>query len=298
MEETVIELRKLTKFYGKSRGVLGVDLTVQRGEIFGFLGPNGAGKSTTINMLLDIIRPTSGDILLFGKSNTGNTSHIRRDIAWLAGDMELYGTLTGRQYITLVGRVSGDWSAQRMQDLARLLDANLNRKIHTLSRGNRQKVGLIAALARNTKLLILDEPTSGLDPLIQKQFRDLMQAYRQQGGTVFISSHMLSEVQTLCDRVAFIREGKIVDTGMLAELLSNVPKRVTIKAPSEVVQKIAKARRVKSHDGHVQFDIKGNPGPILAKLPLDQIDDITVASPELEEIFMTFYRGDKEEAKV
>jgi ABC-2 type transport system ATP-binding protein len=229
--------------------------------------------------------------LLFGRSNTGDTARIRRDIAWLAGDMELYGTLTGWQYIRLVGQISESWSRKRAKELAEQLEANLDRKIHALSRGNRQKVGLIAALARNTKLLIFDEPTSGLDPLIQRQFRDLMYEYRKGGGTVFISSHMLSEVQTLCDRVAFIREGKIVDAGALPKLLSNVPKRVTIKASKEVLQKIAKAYDTKTFDGHIQFDVTGNPGPVLATLPLDKIDDITVSPPELEEIFMTFYEG-------
>lgn len=289
--QPVIELRNLTKFYGKSRGVLGVDLTVRQGEIYGFLGPNGAGKSTTINMLLDIIRPTTGEIMLFGRPNTGNTAEIRRRIAYLAGDMELYSTLTGWQYIQLVGEISGDWSKKRAHELADQLEANVTKKIHSLSRGNRQKIGLIAALARNTKLLILDEPTSGLDPLIQKQFRDLMHDYQKDGGTVFISSHVLSEVQTLCDRVAFIREGKIIDTGTLTELLSNVPKRVIVKAPKEILDKIARAHKVKRSDGHVQFDTHGSAGPILAKLPLEKIDDITVAPPELEEIFMSFYEG-------
>jgi ABC-2 type transport system ATP-binding protein len=289
--QPVIELRNLTKFYGKSRGVLGVDLTVRQGEIYGFLGPNGAGKSTTINMLLDIIRPTTGEIMVFGQPNTGNTAEIRRRIAYLAGDMELYSTLTGWQYIQLVGEISGDWSKKRAHELADQLEANVTKKIHSLSRGNRQKIGLIAALARNTKLLILDEPTSGLDPLIQKQFRDLMHDYQKDGGTVFISSHVLSEVQTLCDRVAFIREGKIIDAGTLTELLSNVPKRVIVKAPKEILDKIARAHKVKRSDGHVQFDIHGSAGPILAKLPLEKIDDITVAPPELEEIFMSFYEG-------
>ena len=288
--QPVIELRNLTKFYGKSRGVMGIDLTVQQGEIFGFLGPNGAGKSTTIHMLLDIIRPSSGEMLLFGQLNAGNTAELRRHIAYLAGDMELYPTLTGWQYIRLVGEISGDWSKKRARELADQLEANLNKKIHALSRGNRQKVGLIAALSRNTKLLILDEPTSGLDPLIQKQFRDLMRDYQKDGGTVFISSHVLTEVQTLCDRVAFIREGKIIDTGTLTDLLSNVPKRVTIKAPKEVLEKIAHTHKVSRIDGHVQFDIHGNAGPVLAKLPLEKVTDITVAPPELEEIFMSFYQ--------
>ena len=289
--QPVIELRSLTKFYGKSRGVLGINLTVRQGEIFGFLGPNGAGKSTTINMLLDIIRPTSGEMLLFGRANKGNTADLRRHVAYLAGDMELYTTLTGWQYIKLVGEISGDWSRKRAKELADQLEANLNKKIHSLSRGNRQKVGLIAALSRNTKLLILDEPTSGLDPLIQRQFRDLMRDYQKDGGTVFISSHVLTEVQTLCDRVAFIREGKIIDTGTLTELLSNVPKRVTIKASKEVLEKIARTHKVKRIDGHVQFDVRGNAGPVLAELPLEKVADVTVAPPELEEIFMSFYQG-------
>ena len=296
MPQAIIELRHLTKRYGKSRGVRDVNLRVEKGEIFGFLGPNGAGKSTTINMLLDIIRPTDGEIKLFGRPNVGNTAALRRDIAYLAGDMELYTTLTGWQYVRLVGEICGDWSKGRAQELEQRLEASLNKKIHAMSRGNRQKVGLIAALARRTKLLILDEPTSGLDPLIQKQFRDLMAEYREAGGTVFISSHVLSEVQSLCDRVAFIREGEIVDTGKLADLLGNVPKRVTVKAAHPVLKQIAEKHGAKIVGSLVEFDVHGNPGPALADLPLDKITDITVAPPELEEIFMAFYQPSQEGA--
>ncbi len=288
-----IKLKRLTKHYGKSLGIEAVDLTVEPGEIFGFLGPNGAGKSTTINILLDIIHPTSGGVWLFGQPNTGNTAKLRRDIGYLSGDMELYPTLTGWQYVQFVRRISGNLSLARAKELAVRLDADLRKKIHTLSHGNRQKVGLIAALARDTKLLILDEPTSGLDPLIQQEFNQLMREYRAAGGTVFISSHILGEVQTLCDHVAFIRDGRIVDVGELHMLLGNVPKRITIQAPRQVLDKIAQVHGVKLIDGHAQFDVQGNPAHVLAKLPLDKIQDITVAPPELEEIFMGFYESAK-----
>lgn len=296
----VIQLRKLTKRYGKGRGIENVNITVNQGEIFGFLGPNGAGKTTTINLLLDIIRPTSGQIKLFGKHDVKNNAELRRNIGFLSGDMELYEHLTGQQYIALVGRISKNLDEDKLAELEIRLQADLSKKIKTLSRGNKQKIGLIATLARSTKLLILDEPTSGLDPLIQQEFNELIREYQKNGGTVFISSHILSEVQTLCDRVMFIKEGKIVTSGKVHDLMKGIKKRVMVRAAPSVLHSIQRMRGISDFhsEGEVaRFEITGNLSTVLTALPLQKIEDITISPPDLEELFMHYYEPEKEAKK-
>lgn len=292
--EVVLELKNVTKHYGKSRGVEKVDITIQKGEIFGFLGPNGSGKSTTINMILDIIRPTGGEVYLFGEKNRGNTARLRQKVAYVAGDMEVYSHWTGWQFIEFCGRSGKSWSRQRAEAISKDFSANLDKKISQLSRGNKQKISLIAALARKTDLLILDEPTSGLDPLVQQVFYRYIRQYQAAGGTVFMSSHILEEVQELCHRVAFIRDGKIVAHGDVEAITKKLHKIMTIKAPDAVLQYIAQKKLLPGlvvKDGTGRVELRGHVGILLKKLPLEKIDDIEITPPTLEEIFLRYYKG-------
>lgn len=296
-EKPVISILNLTKRFGRTTAVDTLDLTVRAGSIYGFLGPNGAGKSTTINLLLDIIRPTGGVIEIFGRDARRVGPDLRRDIGYIAGDGELCGNWTGWRYISFVGQVSGAWSPDRARELAGLLTLDVTKKIRELSRGNRQKVSIVAMLARDTKLLILDEPTSGLDPLVQQQFRKLITDYRANGGTVFISSHELDEVEALCDDVGFIREGKLIAQGSFSELSRQISKVVTVRAPADVLDAIVKLPGVEAptrHDGALRFRAQGSTPALIARLPLDKLDDITVAQPSLETVFLQYY--DKEQA--
>jgi len=290
----VIELDRLTKRYPGSRvdALHKVSLTVQQGQIFGFLGPNGAGKSTTINMLVNLLKPTSGSIKIFGLDNAAEGLAIRRDVGYLTGDMALDRGLTGWQELEYIGRLRGQFEKKTVHALAERLDCDLTKKIKSLSRGNRQKVGLIAALMHNPKLLILDEPTSGLDPLIQIEFNNIVLEHRDQGGTAFISSHVLSEVQELCDQVAIIRKGKLVANKPLIEIVNEAPKHVrfTTKAknPAEHIRKLKGVSDIKL-DGSVSFMFKGNVDTLvkaLAKIPLDEL---SVTDTDLEEIFRKYY---------
>src|SRR5688572_12114628 len=214
----VIQTEKLTKFYGKHRGMVDVDLDVNEGELFGFLGPNGAGKTTMIRTLLDHIRPTSGRATVFGIETTADPVAIHARLGYLPGEFMLYDRLTGGQTLEYFANLRGgvDRAYQRM--LVERFDIDPSRRYKELSKGNKQKIGLVIALQHRPELLILDEPTSGLDPLVQQSFFDLVQEAREEGRTVFLSSHILSEVDRTCDRVAIIRDGRIVRRGRVEDL--------------------------------------------------------------------------------
>src|SRR5262245_60272167 len=205
-----IGAERLTKFYGEARGILELDLEVREGEIFGFLGPNGAGKTTTIRMLLNLIRPSSGRAAVLGLDTRREAVAIRRRIGYLPGDLRLYERLTGRELLEYFGHLRGLGGLGDGPALADRLDVQIDRPVQELSRGNRQKVGLLQAFMHRPDLLILDEPTSGLDPLIQQVFYDLVREATAEGRTVFLSSHNLAEVQHVADRVALVKEGKLV----------------------------------------------------------------------------------------
>lgn len=292
----VIEIRNLTKTYGSARGVSDISLEVPEGTIFGFLGPNGAGKSTTINMLINLTRPTNGSVDIFGKDLVEHGLDIRRDIGFLSSDMALDGHLTGLQQLEYFGNLRGNFDKKYVQELAKRLDCNLRRKQKTLSRGNRQKVGLISALMHKPKLLILDEPTSGLDPLIQAEFNRIILEHKARGNTTFISSHVLSEIQELCDHVAFIREGQIVANTTIDELARSAPKhvRVTSEDPKlqAAIRKLKGVAELHAHHHTLKFAYKGESGPLLATLAKHKVSDISIENTDLESTFMTFY-GDK-----
>ena len=291
----VITLRNVSKLFGGKPAINGIDLDVRQGEVFGFLGPNGAGKSTTIRLLLDILRPDSGTIQLLGRPNR-ETHELHREIGFLSGDLVMDPDLTGLQYLKFVNNLHGGRYADTITRLSELLDADTSKKIGDYSRGNRQKIGLIASLLPNPKVLILDEPTSGFDPIIQERFATLIREYVSGGGTVFMSSHILAEVQNLCDRVAFIREGRIISTSSVHELLDSNAKRVEIAAPVAALRAVRKdygnlsgLALTESTDKRLVFTYSGDIPPLLKFFAGKKLTDITIREPELEEIFGRYY---------
>ncbi len=288
---SIIEVTNLTKYYGKSRGIVDVSFSVQEGEIFGFIGPNGAGKSTTIRLLLSLIHPTSGSASVFGKDVTRHGPEIRRDIGYLPSEVYYY---EGMKVIDLLKYSAsfypGDHT-RRMNELAEIMELDLTRRISDLSYGNKKKVGIVQGLLHGPKLLFLDEPTAGLDPLMQRKFFDLIRAENRRGVTVFFSSHILSEVQRLCSRVGIIREGRIVEISDIRSLQKNNYKKVHVTADGLTAADfdIPGVSNVQSEDGTLHFFFKGDINAVLRKLSSLQVADVTIEEPTLEEIFMHYY---------
>ena len=288
---SIIEVSKLTKNYGKSRGIVDVSFGVEEGEIFGFIGPNGAGKSTTIRLLLSLIHPTSGSAKVFGKDVTILGPEIRRDIGYLPSEVFYY---EGMKVIDLLKYSASFFpadSTQRMRELSDLMELEMNRRISDLSYGNKKKVGIVQGLLHSPKLLFLDEPTSGLDPLMQRKFFDLIRKENARGVTVFFSSHILGEVQRLCNRVGIIREGKIVEISDIRSLQQNNYKklRVTGEGLKAADFKLAGVTNVQSDNGTTSFFFKGDINAVLKKLSGMKLDDVSIEEPSLEEIFMHYY---------
>jgi ABC-2 type transport system ATP-binding protein len=289
-----IETELLTKFYGAHRGVEDVTITVEEGEIFGFLGPNGAGKTTTIRTLLDLLHPTSGSARIFGLDSRGDSVAIRKRLGNLPGDFG-YGKLaTGREAVSLLARLRGVTGLGAAEALAERFHADLDRPMGHLSRGNRQKIGLILAIFHKPDLLVLDEPTSGLDPLMQEEFLALVREEREQGCAVFLSSHELDEVQRVCDRVGIIRDGRVVAVERVSELLEKTPHRVSVQfaepAAIESLRGLAGVSDVEASDGRVHFKLAGAVDPVLKALAARTVLDLEIAHPTLEEVFLTYYQ--------
>lgn len=288
---SIIEVSHLTKFYGKSRGILDVSFNVEEGEIFGFIGPNGAGKSTTIRLLLSLIHPSSGEARVFGQDVTKHGPEIRRNIGYLPSEVFYY---EGMKVIDLLkysaSFYEGDFTA-RMQELSALMELELNRRISDLSFGNKKKVGIVQGLLHSPKLLFLDEPTSGLDPLMQRKFFELIKAENKRGVTVFFSSHILGEVQRMCNRVGIIREGSLVETSDIRSLQQNNYKKISVTAndltPS--IFDIPGVTNTQTENGSINFFFKGDINTILQKIGSLQVNDLSIEEPTLEEIFMHYY---------
>lgn len=291
---SVIELKNVTKTYGKVIGVQDVNLRVEKGEVFGFIGPNGAGKTTTISMLVDLIRPTKGSISIFGLDSVKGNLAIRKRIGFLASDFSLDKGLTGWEQLQYFGHLRGTFDAVYVRELAERLNCDLHRKFKTLSRGNKQKIGLISALMHKPELLILDEPTSGLDPLMQAEFNKLMLEFKKAGRTIFLSSHVLSEVQETCDTVAFIREGKLTEPMSIHDITESAPKTVRLtKVDTTLVAKIEKlkgASDVHHHGLNLTFGFDGDANQLIEILSKHKIGTMIMREPDLETIFMTYYK--------
>jgi ABC-2 type transport system ATP-binding protein len=294
---------QLTKRYGTSRGVVRLDLEVRPGEVFGFLGPNGAGKTTTIRVLLDLIRPTEGRALVFGLDSRRDTLAIQARSGYLPGELSLYPNLTGRDTLRYLGNLRGgvDWS--HVASLADRLDCDLDRKVADLSSGNRRKIGLIQALVHRPELLILDEPTSGLDPLVQHEFYHLLDEAREAGQTVFLSSHVLPEVQRVCDRVAFIREGELVAVEDVAELTGRAVREIEVvfaePVPPSAFEGVPGVTAVVPEGADatsLRLTVAGSLDAAVKKLGEYPVLDLTSRLPDLEDVFMTFYEGDDDRA--
>ena len=294
--QVAIKLDNLTKTYGSSRGIEHINLTVQKGEVFGFLGPNGAGKSTAINTMLDFLRPTSGSVTILGKDANSDSTNIHRNIGYLSGDMETDLSLTGAQYLTYVANLRDIKDDSYKNELIERLKCETNKKIKKLSRGNRQKIGLVAALMHDPDVLILDEPTTGLDPLIQSEFNAIIKEHKERGKTTFMSSHVLSEVQATCDRVGFIRDGRLVEVKALHELLLGAPRMVEVTfkkdAPDTRLKKLAGVSDLTANGSRRSFTYRGDYNELLQILSTKPITNIQIIEPALEDLFIGMYQGE------
>lgn len=288
----VIETTNLTKYYGKSRGIIDVNLEVNEGEIFGFIGPNGAGKSTAIRTLLNLIFPTSGKAEILGMDCIKDSKEIRREIGYLPSEVNYYDDMKAKDLLEYSGKFYGGDYRDRISKLAKALDLDLNRSIEDLSFGNKKKVAIVQALLHRPKLLILDEPTGGLDPLMQNTFFELLHEENKRGVTIFFSSHILSEVQKMCHRVAIIKEGKILKVEDIEELRKNKFKNIKIefKGNEDVDINIKGIINKEKKGKIVKFLYNGKTNNLFSSLMEMDIQDINIEEPSLEEIFMHYYK--------
>lgn len=297
MNEPVLQTEALSKHYGGGKKpVLALDqlsLTADRGEIFGFLGPNGAGKTTTIKLLLDLIRPDSGHARLFGLDVNQHSVEIRRRVGYLPGELALWNGQTAAHVIAYFGKLRGGLDARFVGELQQRLEFDPGKKIREYSSGNKRKLGLILALMHKPELLILDEPTSGLDPLVQQTFLQLMREARAAGQTVFLSSHMLSEVQAICDRVGILRAGKLEEVKRVSDLMNQDYRVVTLRlrepASNGLFSSLPSVTGLEVNGHQATFRLQGDFNPLLDALRGVYIEDIGVAEPSLEDIFLTYY---------
>ena len=288
----VIEINQLTKSYGKARGITDITFNVEEGEIFGFIGPNGAGKSTTIRTLLSLIYPTSGNAKIFGMDSVKYAPEIKKQIGYLPSEVFYYDNMKVMDLLKYSASFYKKDCSKRIKELAEIMDLDLTKKMDDLSLGNKKKVGIVQGLLHEPKLLILDEPTSGLDPLMQQKFFELLEMENKKGATILFSSHILSEVQKLCNRVAIIKEGKLVTVEKISTLQENNYKKFKIDTKSAVGEDDFNLTGVTNLEvkGHiVSFLFKGNINLVLKKIAEMDITNIWIEEPDLEEIFLHYY---------
>lgn len=289
---SVIEINNLTKYYGESRGIVDVSFNVEEGEIFGFIGPNGAGKSTTIRTLLGLIFPTSGDAKIFGKDCIKYGPEVRSEIGYLPSEVFYYDKMKVIDLLKYSASFFKKDCTKRMKELADTMELDLTRRIEDLSYGNKKKVGIVQGLLHEPKLIILDEPTSGLDPLMQQKFFDIIKEENNKGATVFFSSHILAEVQALCNRVAIIKEGKIIKLEDIKTLRNTNYKKITIRGDKvdEKLFNIDGVSEIKIGGNKLKFFYKGDIKRIISVINSQQVQDVLIEEPSLEEIFMHYYK--------
>ena len=298
---TVIQTHDLSKSYGSVPAITNVNLEVRQGEVFGYLGPNGSGKTTTIRMLFDFIRPTSGSASVLGLDARRDSPEIKSRVSYLPGDMALYDKLTGEEVLTYLANLRGgvDWGY--VHELAERLDSDLSRPVGSLSRGNKQKLGLVQAFMNKPELIIMDEPSTGLDPLIQQEFHHLVEEVRSEGRTVFISSHILPEIERVCDRVGIIRKGQLItveDVGSLKErALHQLEFHFAAPVPQEAFTGLPGVRDVTVKDSVVACTVIGKPDALIKAAARFEVVKLVSHEPHLEEVFLSYYgEGDRHAA--
>ena len=284
----IIETTNLTKYYGKSRGIIDVNLSIKEGDIFGFIGPNGAGKSTTIRTLLGLISPTSGCATVFGKDCTKYSTEILSDVSYMPSEAMFYNNMRVGDLIAFSAKLHKKDCSLEAKRLCERLMLDTKKKIDELSLGNRKKVGIVCALQQKPSLYILDEPTSGLDPLMQKEFFAVLHERHKEGATIFLSSHVLSEIQRHCNNAAIIREGKIIVSDSVESLSKSSARRVNIHGTSSIPE-LEGVVDVSVNENSVSFLFNGEMKKLISSLNDMSISDITISEPDIEEIFMHFY---------
>jgi len=291
---TAIATKGLTKDYGSSHGIFDLDLTVAEGEVFGYLGPNGAGKTTTIKLLMGLIHATRGSATILGLDADRDAVALKHKIGYVPGELPLFGGWRGSEIVAYIAGLRGDLTDSKVETVAKRLDLDLGRKYREYSHGNKQKLALLLAFAPQPALLILDEPTSGLDPLHQQEFYGLVRDARGHGATIFISSHVLSEVEHVCDRVAIVRDGHLATVGQLDQLAGMRAHRVEIvfagPPPTDRIRAIPGFDQLVVEDHRVSGMFRGDFEPLLAALASSRVTKFESREPSLEEIFLGFYR--------
>lgn len=288
-----IETKGLTKFYGRARGIENVDLKVEEGEIFGFIGPNGAGKSTTIRTLLGLIRKSGGEARVLGRDVWTEKEKILLETGYLPSETAFYSGMRVNDVLEFSAKLRKKDCRAEAKRLAERLDLDLSRKVGELSLGNRKKVGIVAAMQHRPRLYVLDEPTSGLDPLIPREFFALLKERNAEGATVFLSSHVLSEIGRYCTRAGIVREGRLIREGAVDELAGSGLKRVTLHGASEL-PKIDGIKDVKLTEGSASFLYSGRAYELVRALAALSFDDVSLTDPDIEEVFMHYYGKDGE----
>ena len=295
MGNKAIFAESLTKYYGKARGIDGLDLSVEKGDFFGFIGPNGAGKSTTIRTLLGLISPTSGAAQVLGLDIIANKKEILRRVGYLPSDTAFYSGMRVREMLKLSADLRKKDCGTAAAELCERLQLDMGRKVEDLSFGNRKKVGIVCALQHDPELLVLDEPTGGLDPLMQHEFFSILQEKNAKGTTVFLSSHILSEIQRYCTRAAVIREGRIIASDSVEKLAQTGARRVTLQGDLKP-EDLPGVKDWKEQDGSVSFLYNGTTNQLIRTLAGKDIHGLIVAEPDLEEIVLHFYQKGGEQA--
>jgi ABC-2 type transport system ATP-binding protein len=294
----IVEIKGLTKQYGKLFALNDLNLTVRKGEVLGYLGPNGSGKTTTIRLMLGMIKPTVGHITMFGKDAQKQKEAVHALVAYVPGEANLWPFLTGIETLHLLEKVHGRVDAKYRDELIKRFGLDQDKKVRTYSKGNKQKISLIAALASRAELLILDEPTSGLDPLMEQVFREAIKEAQNNGQTIFLSSHILEEVEALCDRIAVLRSGRLVELGTLAEMrhLSAVTIDATFNHKPPSLEHLKGVSNVQIQTNHLHCQVNGPIDELLGVLAAAHPITLLSREPSLEELFLSLY-GEKAEAK-
>jgi ABC-2 type transport system ATP-binding protein len=292
-----IEIEHLTKSYGAARGIADLDLAVPACAVYGFLGPNGAGKTTTIRVLLDFLRPTRGSARVLGLDSVRDSVEVRRRVGYLPGEPALYDRVTAGELLGWLAELRGGADPQRIDELVERFDVDVDRPLHQLSRGNRQKVALVQAFMHRPELLVLDEPTAGLDPLVQHEFQRLVREVVAEGSTVFLSSHVLDEVQHLCDHVAIVREGRLVAVEAVAALRERAVREVTIRFGGPVdaapFAQLPGVRDLQVRDSTLQCHLSGSADALVKLAARYEVIDFASAAPDLDSLFLHYYESEE-----